>query len=242
MSREGKRKWKLEFAMQQEGEPSELQLRYENSALILEVRAGRAKLQFLDALQFGEAERRGREFLRSWEADGILQTTAAPAEFYLIGYSAPGLGRTATLEISASVGGPLARANTRRYEPWRLSPFEEDSLISGLIRRYNEAKAGKEKSLVMAYFCLSALQHAFQGRKRLTTELGLKQRDVTRLAQLVSSVGDIATARKIGGDQHDLRPPSVLEEHFVLTTVREMIFRAGRHRHQSVREGTGGSN
>lgn len=211
-----------------EGEKrSDLQCVHENSAFTIEVRSGTAVFRFKYPLSsFEEAEERVNDFLRSWEGDMLLQVGQIPREFRIEGCRAPGYGGHAYAYLKYSVAGALAEENTRRQTPWRRHRYWGIPLIDALVQRYEDYRNGRERLTVMAYLCLSALQHAFGGRKAVAVRLKIEPAVLNELGRITSEVGSYGSARKI--DQgHELRELTSEEEHWILSVTRHLIDRAG---------------
>ncbi|HEX3529925.1 MAG TPA: hypothetical protein VH988_22925 [Thermoanaerobaculia bacterium] len=209
------------------GTPSNWQFSFENSAFILELKNGQANFRFKYPLtSMKEAEDRVAEFLKSWEGDILLQTGPIRRHFEIRGYRAPGHGGMVWVHGSLSVAGDLAEANTRQQTPWRRHPYWKEPLVAALVRRYEDYRCGRERLSVLGFLCLSALQHAFGGRKALAGKLKIELAVLNELGRLVSTVGSYGSARKINPG-HDLRDFSPEEEYWIESVTRHLIVRAG---------------
>lgn len=199
----------------------------ENTAFSINLKRGDATFLFkypLSSLDYGE--QKVDEFLRSWEADVLFQTGRERRRFRISGSSAPGHGCQTYVYGQVTIGGRLAEENTRRKTPWKRHRYWDIPLVDSLIQRYEEYRCGHERLTVLGFLCLSALSHAFDGRKALANRLNFDDSLLSELGRLVSTVGTHATARKISRD-HDLRELTPLEEYWLESVTRELIRRAG---------------
>jgi hypothetical protein len=209
-------------------EKSALRLLTENSALAIEIAKGRGVFRLKHAVSsLDEAERRVSEFLRSWEADVLLQGGPVRRDLEIFGSRATGESRQrAHVRLVSSMSGEQAEANTRLYFPWRRHRFWDDPLLASLIARYEAYRRGRERLTVLGFLCLTALNSAFGGRKALELRLRIDAAVLREFSRLVSTVGGYDTARKISA-QHELRDLTTCEVHWVESVVRELIQRAG---------------
>jgi hypothetical protein len=140
-----------------------------------------------------------------------------------------GKGTAELLEIHVQIAGPQADANHRRQYPWQHHRYEANSLVSGLIQRYQGYRNGRELLTVVGYFCLSAIEQSLGGgRAAIPDQLNVSS-DVRKLfGDLVSSVGTFATSRKIDRN-HDARELTPAEEYWLATALRLFIDRFGKH-------------
>jgi hypothetical protein len=167
------------------------------------------------------------EYLTSFDADCLLQGTSPRREFRLDSGEYVGGGEFSIgLYGTVTYGGPEAEARWRRDFPWRYHRFREDDVTSALISRYEEYRRGREKLLVMAFFCLSALETLLRGRHGVARALNVHHRVLVRLGELVTNTGTLLTARKISR-QHRAVDPTASEREWIERTVREIIVRVG---------------
>ena len=205
--------------------PSSWEFSHENEAFRLKVGNGQAIFYFKYPLAtLEEAEGRIDEFLRSWEGDMLIQTGPVRRLFQIIGCRAPGhpgyvqsYGR-----VSFAANEPIIRQRT----PWRRHRYWEIPLVAALIKSYEDYRCGRERLSVLGFLCLSALQHAFSGRKALAKGLDIELPVLNELGRLVSTIGSYGSARKIDRG-HDLREFSLEEEYWMEVVSRELIVRAG---------------
>jgi hypothetical protein len=200
---------------------------FESSAFSVVIRAGKAIFRFKYPLSsLDEAERRLRDFLHSWEGDLLLQGAARRRTIQIAGSSAPGHGSRAYAYLHATIGGPLAEANTRYQTPWRRHRYWELPLVASLIARYEDYRRGRERLSVAGFMILSALEHAFGGRSAAATALNVDKRTLSELGRLVSTVGTYRSARKMSAN-HELRELSDQEQWWLESALRELLRRAG---------------
>jgi hypothetical protein len=201
---------------------------HENGAFFLKIAEGRAMFLFkypLAAME--EAERLVAEFIGSWEGDMLLQTGPVRRRFQTTGCRAPGRGGYVHVSGLIRFAGDLVEATIRQKAPWRIPRYREIAIVSALIQRYEDYRSGRERLSVLGYFCISALQHAFNGdRKVLAEKLEIEVAVLNALGRLVSTVGSFGSARKINRES-ELRDFSPNEEYWLESVSRELIERAG---------------
>lgn len=211
------------------GKPSSSTTHFENSAFEVKIEGGRAVFKFKDPVSsLEEAERRVREYLKSWCGDQDLQTGGTRREIELESVSAPGHGgRFYGPIMTTKITGPQAEANTRRYSPWRRHRHYNQPLISSLIQRYEDYRRGRERLAVLGYLCLTALESKFGGRSQVARSCRIDSAVLETLGRLVSTVGTHYTARKIGKANHQLRSFTEEEVFWLERTIHQLIGRAG---------------
>ena len=219
------------------GQPCAWGFAFENSAFSVTIGGGTARFRFRDPLaSFEEAERRVNSFLHSWEGDLVLQTGSAHRDFVISGTSAPGRGGRSYLYGTATVSGPLAEANTRRYEPWRRHRYYELPLVASLVQRYEDYKTGRERLSVLGYVCYTVISaqmrddsiRARRGGKGLVARrLGIEPKVLHKFTELTSRIGTVATARKWDGEHHEPREYTASEKFWLERVTLELIRRFG---------------
>jgi hypothetical protein len=211
------------------GVPSPLTLDYGNSAFDVSISGGEAIFKFKDPVpSFEEAEQRLEEYLRSWCGDQDLQTGPIRRDIEIDMISAPGHGgRLYGPTMSATIGGPEAESNTRRYIPWRRHRHYGQPLIASLVQRYEDYRRGREKLAVLGSLCLSALEGKFGGRSEVARSCRIDKKVLDQLGRLVSTVGTHYTARKIAKKNHQLRSHSRQEVFWLERAIHQLIGRAG---------------
>lgn len=200
-----------------------------NSAFHLQISNGDAVFTFfIDLPDISSAAKYLQDFLTTWEADMCLQTEGARREL-------------SNLQVHMRSGrarfhGPVLHVKARGTEeidrqtfPWRYHPYLANSLVAGLVQRYQAYRRGKELLPVVGYFCLSAIEQALGGgRSTVPKYLNMSGEIRKTFGDLVSGVGTFATSRKIDRN-HDVRELTAAEEYWLSTVLRMLIDRFGRH-------------
>jgi hypothetical protein len=216
------------FEVLEDCKPSLWEHEYENSALTLEIKKGLAVFILrYPVSSFEEAASRTQEFLGSWEADIILQSGKVRRVFRLQSVRVPGFGGAAFFQIHGACGGPQAEANTVQQAPWRRHRYYGDPVLHSLVERYQDFRRGREKVTVLGWMCLTALKALCRNSGGVEVHCNVSRNVVTTLGRLVSSLGTYRSARKIAGEQHQLRELTDQEAFWIEVTVRELLRRAG---------------
>jgi hypothetical protein len=117
----------------------------------------------------------------------------------LNGSEGPGAGwRGPYLYATLNFTGAANEAARKREFPWVFSEFDGDPLIRGLVTRFEDYLKGRERLPVVGYFTLSALEHAFGDRQKLSSCLAFGDRVLSTLGRLVSGA-DLRTLQETGG-------------------------------------------
>ncbi|HUP23468.1 MAG TPA: hypothetical protein VNB06_11070 [Thermoanaerobaculia bacterium] len=198
--------------------------------LLIEIEGKKVTVRFRKPMtSLLEAERLVKDFRTSWNGDWYLSEVGltAHAEWLLDAWDVNSDRGEGVMHARVVVGGSVAEANTRRQRPWRFHEFEEDPLVNGLVRRFESYRRGQEKLSVMSYFCLSAIEQTFGGREQSSRALAVSAKVLSSLGRLVSSVGDLQSARKMPAEP---RAFELEEAIWIEDVVRELIARTGRTR------------
>jgi hypothetical protein len=170
------------------------------------------------------AERTVSEFLRSFDADEIFQSSE-PVKFdFQAGRMQSGSSIYVGLQFSINIVGALAEANTRERTPWQRPTVGETPEGRALLARYEAYKAGSEQLTTVAYVCLSHLQDKAGGRKKGAALYLVDQDVLDRIGTLSSEHGDLSSARKIDStsSRQPLNPSDI---HWLETATRRVIKR-----------------
>jgi hypothetical protein len=172
--------------------------KYENSAFRLEIADGLATFHLKREFPSLEAaERVVDEFLRSFEADSLLQGNERVEFYFERGQMKSGAQKYVGLRINLTVAGPRAEANTRAQAPWKRPSEGDTPDAAALIARYENYKQRRETLTTVAYVCLSALQMKAGGRKNVVTLFNIAADVLDTAGELSSNYGGLESARKL---------------------------------------------
>lgn len=98
--------------------------------------------------------------------------------------------------------------------------------VETLWTRYEGYLRGREPLLPMAYFCLTVIEAAYNGRAEAAKQLNIAEAVLGKIGELTSTTGDSLTARKMG-PQSTKQPLSGQEGAWLQEAVRAVIRRLG---------------
>jgi len=199
----------------------------QNETFSASVSDGALVFSFANPLPRSEARRAALSFIGSWEGQSILQAGPVKREFVETGIELSDGSSAIFLHIQATVGGPVAEANTRRRYPWLFHRLERAPLAASLIRRFEEYLAGREKLQSAAYYCFTVIKERYgNDENKLSEALAISKQVLTRLRRLSTTVGDATSARKVVPTSEQ-RPMTTAEVHWLESVLRALISRVG---------------
>jgi hypothetical protein len=113
----------------------------------------------------------------------------------------------------------------RRKYPDAPMGFHVTPDAESILLRFRNYQDGREQLLSMAYFCLTVVESAAGGRNRrdkAAKMFGISERVLSKLGDLTTKHGDLATARKA---QSNARPLTGNESAWIEATIKQLVLR-----------------
>jgi hypothetical protein len=206
-----------------EGETDSFNIRIEQDQATFEMKAHFATVE--------EARAVVDPYIRRWELHAGLEVAPGTLIFR---YDRPEIierdqrsGRiheaSVTMKATAKIDAVLTR-EMKRY-PAPPKHFVASSDVVDMYGRFSSYRAGKEPIGTMAYYCLTVLEKASDGRQKICEKYGIGGKVITTLGRLSSEKGGTAS-RKADGRAAPLHP---MENDWLEAAIKAIIRRVAEY-------------